>query len=150
MSSGLNLTSAVHVFPCLSCRETINTSVRQCPFCASPVDPAAAEAAAATMSRINQACSDASYLRIMAGVAGTFLVLLFIPFLTLIGLVGFTFLEFAIPVMSTRWWVKFGKIKTVDVGFRKAKTTAILVTAGAALFWVLRITGVVRVGFWIN
>ena len=54
------------IFPCPRCKETIDTAAVNCPFCSVSIDPKLAEAAADRMARVNQACSDASYLRIMA------------------------------------------------------------------------------------
>jgi hypothetical protein len=62
MAGPLSLSSRVEVFPCPNCHETINTSVKECPFCLTPIDHGAADASAAATSRISQACSDASYL----------------------------------------------------------------------------------------
>jgi len=125
----LSLSSHVHVFPCPNCRETINTSMQECPFCSTPIDGAAAETAAAETSRISQACSDASYLKIMLGILLPFGVLIFVPILGMIGLFGFVFVKYAILVMTIRWWVKYGKIKTTDPDFSKARGTTIFVAA---------------------
>jgi len=127
MSPSLTLASDIQVFPCPNCNETINTSMQQCKYCSAPIDHAAAEAAAAETSRISQACSDASYLRIMLGLLLPFFALIFVPLLSLIGAAGFWFLKIAIPVMLIRWWVKFGKIKTIDPDFSKARGTTFLV-----------------------
>ena len=129
MAGTLSLSSTVEVFPCPNCGETINTSLDHCSFCSTPIDRAAAEASAAETSRISQACSDASYLRIMLGALIPFGLTIFFPFLGLAGLVGFAFLKYAVPVMSVRWWVKFGRTKTSDPDFRKARKTVILVSA---------------------
>ena len=128
MAGTLSLSSAVQVFPCPNCGETINTTIQQCPFCSAPIDRAAAEQSAAATSRISQACSDASYLKIMLSVLIPFGVLIFFPFLGLAGLVGFVFLKYAIPVMTIRWWVKYGRLKTTDPDFSKARGTVILVS----------------------
>jgi endogenous inhibitor of DNA gyrase (YacG/DUF329 family) len=133
MASGLNLSSRVEVFPCPNCGQTINTSVASCPFCSTPIDHAAAEAAAAETSRISQACSDASYLKIMAWTLLTFFVIRFVPFLYFAGFLGLWFLRIAIPVMLIRWWVKFGGIKTTDADFGRAKRAAIVVSVVAVL-----------------
>ena len=127
MAGSLNLSSAVHVLPCPNCGETINTSVQQCPFCSTPIDAAAAEVSAAATSRISQACSDASYLKVMAWSLVTFFFLMFVPFVGLAGAVGLWFLRTAIPVMVVRWWIKFGSIKTDDPDFARAKRAAIIV-----------------------
>src|ERR1700722_6656675 len=89
MAGTLSLSSTVQVFPCPNCSETINTSVQQCPFCSASIDRAAAEQSAAATSRISQACSDASYLKIMLGILIPFGILIFFPFLGLAGMVGF-------------------------------------------------------------
>jgi len=129
MAGTLSLSSAVQVFPCPSCGETINTSVQQCPFCSAPIDRATAAQSAAETSRISQACSDASYLKIMLGILIPFGLSILTPFLGLIGIVGFVFIKYAVPVMTIRWWVKYGRLKTTDSDFRKARGTVILVSA---------------------
>jgi hypothetical protein len=105
----------------------------ECPFCSAPIDHAAAEDSAAATSRISQACSDASYLKIMAWSLLTFFLVMFIPFVGLAGVVGLWFLRVAIPVMVVRWWIKFGSIKTDDPDFVRAKRAAIIVGIVAVL-----------------
>ena len=136
MAQSFSLSSAVSVFPCPNCKETINTSMQECSFCHTPIDRTAAEESAAATSKISQACSDASYLKIMAGSALTFFLLGFIPILGSVGSLGFLFLEFAIPIMTIRWWIKFGKIKTDDLEFARAKQTAMFVGIGAIIFFI--------------
>jgi len=145
MAGSLGLSAAVRVFTCPHCKETINTSESQCPFCATCIDHDEAEAAAASMARINQACSDGSYLKIMAGMLLTFFLLRYVPLLGLIGTVGFYFLLIAVPVMAVRWWIKFGSIRTSDSGFRTARFTVIVagifaVVVGAVVATVLTVT----------
>jgi hypothetical protein len=129
MAGTLSLSSTVRVFPCPNCRETINTSVQHCPFCSTPIDRAAAEQSAAATSRISQACSDASYLKVMLGILIPFGILIFFPFLGLAGMVGFVFIKYAVPVMTIRWWIKYGRIKTTDRDYSSARGTVILVSA---------------------
>ena len=141
MAGSLSLSSTVQVFPCPNCQETINTSVQQCPFCSAPIDRAEAEQSAAATSRISQACSDASYLKIMLGVLIPFGILIFFPILGLLGIVGFVFIKYAVPVMTIRWWIKYGRIKTTDTDFHKARGTVILVSAFSFLILLfLRVT----------
>jgi hypothetical protein len=142
--AGLSLFSRVGVFPCPNCKETINTSMQACSFCSAPIDPAAAAAAAAQFARVNQACSDASYLKIMAGSSFTFLFLRLFPFLGLLGTIGFWFLELAIPLMTIHWWLKFGAIRIDDPGFARARRTALVVGLGVGLFLIFVATGLHR------
>jgi hypothetical protein len=85
------------------------------------------------MARVNQACSDASYLKVMGVSVLVFLALIFVPFAGLLGIVGYYFLVFATPVMAVRWWVRFGRIKTEDREFGRAKMTVIIVGALVSL-----------------
>ncbi len=133
MSGGLSLSSAVEVFPCPNCKETINTSMSQCTYCGAPVDHSAALLSAAETSRISQACSDASYLKIMAWSILVCFGIFFIPLVGFIGAVGFWFLRIALPVMVVRWWYKFGRIKTDDSDFPSAKRAVIIVSVVAVL-----------------
>ncbi len=111
--------------------------MQECPFCSTPIDPNAATSSAEAFGRINQACSDASYLEIMCGVALTFFLIAFLPIFGMIGSWGLLFLELAIPVMAIRWWVKFSSIKSDDPEFIRARRTAMFVAIGAALVDVL-------------
>jgi hypothetical protein len=129
MMGTLSLSSIVHVFPCPSCQETINTSIQECPFCTTPIDHATAEQSAATTSRISQACSDASYLKIMLSILIPFGLSIFVPFLSLAGLVGFVFIKYAIPVMTIRWWARYSCLTPTDSDFHNARGTVILVSA---------------------
>ena len=107
-------------YPCPSCNEIINDTMEKCPYCSTAVDRQAAAAAAENQSRVNQACSDASYLRTAAFVMWVFLGLSFIPVLPLVGW-AFLFTFVAVLVMIIRWQVKFGGIKTNDPDYPRGK-----------------------------
>jgi len=131
MAGNLSLVSSgssVGIFECPNCKQTIDTSAAQCRFCSALIDPAAAEAAAAKMSKINQASSDASFLRTMAISMLVFLGIMFVPFMGLFGICGYYFLVFAVPFMTIRWWVRFYAIRADDFDFKRARTTVIVVS----------------------
>jgi hypothetical protein len=121
------------IFECPNCKQTIDTSSIQCRFCSVSIDPAAAEAAAALMARINRACSDASYLKIAALCIPAFLLIYFVPFMGLLGVVGMIFLEIAIPIWIVLWCFRFLRIQSDDPDFRSAKKTVVVV----AIVWVI-------------
>jgi hypothetical protein len=128
MSPNLSLSGSVAVFPCPTCKETINTSIQHCPFCGTAIDHAVAEASATETTKISRACSDASYLKVMLGILIPFGGLVFFPFLGLAGLVGFVFIKYVVPVTAIRWWIKYGRIKSKDLDFRRARKTVIVVS----------------------
>lgn len=141
MAPSLSLSPTVSVLPCPACNQTINTSMQACPFCSFPLDHAAATASAEVFARINQACSDASYLKIMAGAIGTFFLIGFLPFLGFLGNLGFWFLAVATPVMVIRWFVKFGDLQSGDPDFISARHAAITVGIIATAVVLLVVAG---------
>lgn len=142
MANRLSLTATgdnAGIFECPNCKQTIDASSTQCRFCSTPIDRDSAEAATARMAKVNQACSDASFLRTMAISILVFFGVMFIPFLTGLGLVGYTFLTFAVPFMTLRWWIKFHAVRADDRDFRRAKMTVIAVSVLGSLPLVARL-----------
>ena len=123
--------SQPQTFPCPNCKEIINDSMARCRYCDAPVDPQAAASAAALQAKVNQACSDASYLRTAALVMWAFLGLSFIPFVPLVGW-AFLFTFVAVLVLIVRWQLKFGRLRTDDPDYPRARRSKNL----AALLWV--------------
>ena len=131
MAKSLSLTASdgnLGIFEYPACKQTIDASSTQCRFCSAHVDPVAAQAGAEKMAKLNQACSDASYLRTAAISIFVFFGVMFIPFMGLLGLVGYYFLLVAVPVLAIRWWVKFGGIQADDSDFRRARITVIVIS----------------------
>jgi hypothetical protein len=131
MGNSLSLTAAkenLGIFECPVCKQTIDALATQCRFCSSPIDPVAAQVAAEKMARVNQACSDASFLRTAAISVLAFIGIMFIPFFGLLRIVGYYFLLVAVPFLAIRWWVKFGRIQADDSDFRRARITVIIIS----------------------
>jgi hypothetical protein len=128
---------SARIFECPSCKQTIDTSAVKCPFCSASIDPGAAEAAADNMEKVNQACSDASYLRVMAGSMLVFLLLSLLPLVGFVAMIGFYFLVVAVPIMTIRWWVKFGHLTSDENDWRSAKRTALISAGIWAIFLIL-------------
>ena len=142
MANSLSLTSTssnAGIFECPVCKQTIDAASTKCRFCAAAIDPATAEAAAEKMAKVNQACSDASFLRTMAISILVFFGVMFIPFMTWLGICGYYFLVFAVPFMSIRWWIKFGALLADDRDFKHARTTVIAVSVLGALPLLIRV-----------
>jgi len=115
--------AASTLFECPKCNETIDSSAAACRFCGTTVDHQAALQAAAVLSRVNQACSDAKYIRSTALVIPVFFVLRFLPFFGAVGLVGLCGLTVAMPFWALRWWIKFGKLDSRDPEYRASRNT---------------------------
>ena len=107
-------------FPCVNCKQIITDRAAECQYCGAPVDPAVARAAAQTQDKVNQACSDASYLRTAAVGMWILLALSLVPFITL-AYYGFVFTFFVVLVLLIRWQVRFANINTGDPDYVKAK-----------------------------
>ena len=139
MPPSLSLSSTVAVLPCPNCKQTINTSMQTCPFCSATIDHAAAAASAEVFARVNQAISDAGYLKVMAGAIGGFFLVSLLPFVGGLGNLGFLFLVIATPVMVIRWFVRFGNLTSSDPDFvsaRHAATAAGIVSVAVLLILI--------------
>lgn len=121
-------------FPCTNCNEIINDTMEKCRYCSATVDREVAAAAAHIQSKVNQACSDASYLKTAAILMWVFLGLSFIPLIPIVGW-GFLFMFIAVPVMLIRWHIKFANLRTKDLDYPRAKRSWNL----ALVLWLLAI-----------
>lgn len=138
MADGLILdgpSEDLDVFECPKCGQTIDVSANVCRFCGAKIDHEAAQKAAQLLSRVDQACSDASVLRYTAVSAFIF------PVFTLLGalrsrgfyrfiqhvgfqnvVLGFCALVLIVsspfPFWSLRWWEKYAKLASDDEEFQ--------------------------------
>jgi hypothetical protein len=119
----LSVFDPVRLLECPNCKETIDASSEHCRFCQAAIDPVAAQAAADVMAKVNQACSDASFVKTTAWAILVAFAFRFVPFVAGLGNLAFLVLLIAVPAMSIRWWVKFAGITTDDAEFRRAKRT---------------------------
>lgn len=139
------------VFECPNCKETIDTSADVCRFCGAKLDHEAAQKAAHLLARVDQACSDASFLRNTAVVAfllalgvvisllrAARLVLLFGFQNELMGLcVLVLILSAPFPVWSLGWWTKYTSLTSDDEDFQDARTTVKSTGSTALAFFVV-------------
>jgi hypothetical protein len=110
-------------FRCIACGEYINTSMTQCRFCAAPVDPEVARMVSLEQDKVNNACSEASYIKSIAVVLAIACGLSFLP-IPVFSTVAFLFFcatYLAVPIMVLRWQVKFGQLRSSDPDYQKAK-----------------------------
>jgi hypothetical protein len=126
MSDGFTIAAASGaptLFPCPACNETIDSIADTCRFCGQEVDHESAQLAAVLLAKINQACSDGSYLKSTAMALPVFFALRFVPIFSGLGSMGFIGLLFFLPAWSLRWWIKSGRIVTTDSDFCKTRRT---------------------------
>jgi hypothetical protein len=113
--------SQPQTFPCPNCNEIINDTMERCRYCSAPVDRQAASAAADIQSKVNRACSDASFLRTAAAAMFVLLGLSLLPFISLITYLGSIITFVVVLVMVIRWQIKFGSLQTGDPDYKRAK-----------------------------
>ncbi|HEY0097618.1 MAG TPA: hypothetical protein VGB76_01580 [Pyrinomonadaceae bacterium] len=107
-------------FPCPSCKEIINDRAEQCKYCGAPIDKGVAQFAAEVQGKVNQAYSDASYLKSTAVALWTLLAISLLPFGACV-FIGAVIIFFVLPVMLVRWHLRFNNLNTTDPDYRKAK-----------------------------
>jgi hypothetical protein len=109
----------------------INEDAKQCRFCSVAIDPGVAELIASRQEQVNQACSDASYLR---GTAVAMFV--FLAAGTIFGWAYWAFVvTFWVGVfLLIRWQSKFSNLLTNDPDYpaaKRSKNISALMLAGA-------------------
>ena len=103
-----------------------------------------AEKAAKTLARVNQACSDASFMRTAAiALLGTF-AMMFVPLVSWYGTWGCLILFVAVLVMVLRLWLRFWSIETEDEDFVRARRTVAVISA-LLFFPVIRFVSVLAI-----
>jgi hypothetical protein len=160
-------TEELDVFECPHCKETIDTSADVCRFCGAKVDHEAAKKAAHLLARVDQACSDASFLRNSAVV--TFMLALGVVLCLLRGsarlipVAGFensalalsalfVILSSAFPLWSLRWWRKYANLQSGDEELQDARTTirstgftaTVVLATSAVIFCLVLILRLIR------
>jgi hypothetical protein len=147
------------VFECPKCKETIDTSSDVCRFCGAKVDHEAAKKAAHLLANVDQALSDASYLRNTAALAlilcagvvfallrgsarsGRVIVQIGIQNI-LLGLCAlFIVCSLPFPFWSMRWWTKYARLPSDDEDFQSARVA--VRTTGYAAVVALAASGVI-------
>lgn len=97
----------------------------ECRYCSVPIDPGVAQMVADRQEKVNQACSDASYLRTAAIAMYVFLGLSFVPILPLVDW-GFVILFVVVIVLLIRWQVNFSGLVTSDADYKKARRSWVI------------------------
>jgi hypothetical protein len=120
------------VFRCPKCHEFVNTTMKECRFCGSTIDPAAAKTAVEVQTTVNSICNDASYARVMAGTMWVFFFLSLIPLLGLMSYASYIlFLLVPFP-LARSWWRMRAMAKTEEPAFKNASGYI----RAATLMWV--------------
>ena len=96
----------------------INESAAQCRFCSLAIDPGVAELIAGRQQKVNEAYSDASYLRRTAMAMYVFLA---VSLVFTFAYWGFLVTFWTGLVLTIRWQVKFGELITNDPDYAKAR-----------------------------
>jgi uncharacterized Tic20 family protein len=118
----------------------ISSDVTKCRFCSATIDPQAAALGAELQAKVNTACNHAKMLRNAAGAMWLFFLLgLVLPFVGS----GATLLFFGDGGGLIYWQIKFGRLKTVDADYKRAKRDWLIAAAIwlPALAWTLVLLG---------
>jgi hypothetical protein len=152
MSEGFTIGAASYtstLFQCPKCNETIDNTAETCRFCGHPVDHESAVQAAEILSKINHACSDASYMKSSAAAMPVFFVLRYLPFFSTLGGIGFTGLSVGVPIWALRWWLKYGSITSDDAEFLRARKTVKVVGFCALAVFLLLVVAPFMIGVFV-
>lgn len=123
------------IIQCHLCREFINRSLTNCPYCGAVVG----EPVITPGSEINEARKEAILIKVLArALAATFLAMV-MSFLEKYALGSFLLLLIAEPVMLIRWWIKYRNIQTSDDRYETARydvRAAAVLWCGVIVVWL--------------
>ena len=108
------------VIQCQICREFINRSLTNCPYCGVVVDTLEI----APGSEINEARKEAILIKVLARTLAAAFLAIAMSVLERYVLGCFLLLLVAEPVMLIRWWVKYRDIQTSDDRYATARRDA--------------------------
>jgi hypothetical protein len=128
MSQSL-LSAQLSTLPCPSCGQMIYSDATKCRFCSVEIDPKAAAAGADLQTKINNACNQAKMIRHMAAAMW---VLFLVGLIFSAGTIGVLAFFFIVPVSLVLWQFKYGRLKTADPDFQKAKRDRLI----AIVLWL--------------
>jgi hypothetical protein len=117
------LTAQPRILPCPSCGEMIYSDTTKCRLCSAPVDSAAAAVAADNQAKVNNACSQAKWIRHTAGAMWTLIAVSLIWGFATIGVFVCFFL---IPLSLIYWQIVYGRLTTADPDYKKAKRDGLI------------------------
>src|SRR5262245_29237089 len=121
IQAGISSLSQPMSFQCQNCREFINTSMDNCPYCQVAINHDAAMTAADHQAKIAKACNSASFLKVMARAMVIFYLVSWIPIVGGAAGVAFFAMAVLIPVLLIIWWVRYARLQTDDQDFDNAK-----------------------------
>jgi hypothetical protein len=124
---------ALKTFPCPNCHEFINSGMEKCKYCSITIDPQVANAAVELQDKVNRSCNEASLLRNIAGAMWVGFFVRFVPFIGIVGLIIMVIGFIVVPPWLIYWQIKFGRIKTADVDYKRANRNWF----GALVLWLL-------------
>ncbi len=108
-------------FRCPNCQELVNNMMTVCKHCGIPLDEKTMSDSADAQDRVNSAYNAASNVRILAGAMWMFFFFSFIPFIGILGGIGFYLAFIGVPVMLIVWMIRYGGIPKTDPEIKDAR-----------------------------
>ena len=138
------------IFDCPKCKQTIDASAITCRFCGAPVDRDIALKSAALLAKVNQAISEASFMRTVAFSLPVFFVLRFLPMISMLGELGFVGITIVLPIWGVVWWFRYNALEYDGAEYKKARRTVMIATIVVAAVFLLLIVVPFLVAFAIG
>lgn len=126
-------------FRCPNCKEMVNNTMQICKHCSAPLDEQAITASVEKQERINSAYNAASNVRILAGVMWIAFFFSLLPFIGIIGGIGFYLAFVGVPVFLIIWLVRFGSVDRKEPDMNGVTRTLLMAFGLWVLFPVLYI-----------
>lgn len=127
-------------FRCPNCKETVNNTMELCKNCSFRLEEQVVTTAIEKQERINNAYNRASNVRILAGSMWVAFFFSFIPFIGIIGTIGFYLAFIAVPVFLVIWLIRYGSVDRKEPDMNGVTRTLLTAFGLWLLYPVLYIT----------
>lgn len=106
--------SDYEVFRCPGCKELVNNTMAACPHCSLSLEGQTIKDSIEVQDRVNNAYNSASNVRILAGAMWMAFFFSFIPFIGIIGRIGFWLAFVGVPIALIVWLIRYGRIPKTE------------------------------------
>lgn len=132
-------------FRCPNCKELVNNTMTSCSHCSLELNEQTVSDSIATQERINSAYNSANNVRILAGAMWAFFFFSFLPFIGIIGRLGFYMAFVGVPFWLVVWMIRFGNINKSEPNIDEARKFLLTALGIWAIYPVLYVVLIILV-----
>lgn len=121
---------------CPNCSEPMAATAKFCSACGLPVDWKRKQESEEEKKQVKKAGDQAYAMMLTAIALIPFYLMHYLPFVGLVGSIGFLLILVVVPSWAIRWWDKHGKLESTSAEYTKAKNTVLIAGTATTLLLI--------------